>query len=724
MNALRPTIPGSVCTGYAAVLATLLLPGIAARADVDPPAATGTDIVITGALRAQRALDAPYAITTVDSQALREAGPLVNLSEALVRVPGLVVANRNNYAQDLQISSRGFGARAGFGVRGIRLVADGIPASMPDGQGQVAHFDLAGAARVEVLRGPFSVLYGSNSGGVIALVGAPAREPRIEVAGDAADAGLRQVRIALATPLSGGFDLKAGASHLDVAGFRPKSSASRQLAHLRLGWQGPSDSMVLLASAQRQRAADPLGLSPQQFAAQPRQTTAQAQDFDTRKTTSQFQAGMQWRHRFDGAGALEETQFAIYAGERDVTQFLAIPQAIQANPRHGGGVVDLARTYRGLDWRILWRWQEAMLMLGLAQEEQRDDRRGYENFLTTGAATRLGVRGALRREEVNRARTRDAYAQIEWPLTTALTATLGARSGRLEVAVDDRFTPFSANNPDDSGDLQFDYTNPVLGLRWALAPGWSLHASAAVGNETPTLGELAYRADNSGFNTDLRAQRSRQAEIGSKWRGAAWEVDLTAFSVRTQDELAVSTNAGGRASFQNVGGTRRHGAELALRWQAAAGLRWQAALSTLSARYSSTFNTCAALPCPTATNPAVSVPAGNRIAGTQARQAWSELAWRPGGLPGEFAVEVRGRARTAANDRNTVFAPGFGLVHLRWSHTLPVSARSELQWLLRIDNTADRAHVGSVIVNDANGRVFEPGEPRSLLGSVRWVTRW
>ena len=152
----------------------MLLPCAGALAQAEPATPVSADVVITGSLRALRTMDAPFAITAIDAQDLRTAGPMINLSEGLARVPGLVVANRHNCAQDLQISSRGFGARAGFGVRGIRLYADGIPATMPDGQAQVAHFDLAGAARIEVLRGPFSVLYGSSSGGVIALVGAPA----------------------------------------------------------------------------------------------------------------------------------------------------------------------------------------------------------------------------------------------------------------------------------------------------------------------------------------------------------------------------------------------------------------------------------------------------------------------------------------------------------------------------------------------------------------------
>jgi iron complex outermembrane receptor protein len=153
-------------------------------------------VFITGSRVETRVLDAPYATDVVTADELRAGGAMVNLSEALVRVPGLVVNNRSNYAQDLQISSRGFGARASLGVRGMRLYTDGIPATMPDGSGVVTHFDLASAQRIEVLRGPFSALYGNSSCGVIALVGAAPQAARVEFAADAGSFGARQLRTA------------------------------------------------------------------------------------------------------------------------------------------------------------------------------------------------------------------------------------------------------------------------------------------------------------------------------------------------------------------------------------------------------------------------------------------------------------------------------------------------------------------------------------------------
>ena len=697
-----------------AALVTLAAPTAWAQAAAAPGAAPQS-FVITGSLREAALMEVPYAITSIDAAELRSAGPMINLSEALARVPGLVVSNRNNYAQDLQISARGFGARAGFGVRGVRLYADGIPATMPDGQGQVAHFDLAGAQRVEVLRGPFSALYGNSSGGVISLVTAPATERRVEAGLDAGSFGLGQGRVAVAAPLGHGFDLKASASQVDLEGFRPQSEARRTLGQARLGWNGSHDRVTVLLSHHEQRALDPLGLSRAQFNDNPRQTTPQAQQFNTRKTIEQTQGGVRWRHVFD-EGALRETSLALYQGSRQVVQWLAIAPATQGAPRHGGGVIDFQRDYGGADLRGRWAFGATELAAGVVQESQKDDRQGYENFTGTGAAQQLGVTGRLRRDEINRARTEELYAQMNTPLTDALQLSAGLRGGRVEMSVRDRYL----SNGDDSGDLGYRYTNPVLGLRYTLQPGWMLHASAARGFESPTLGELAYRADGSaGFNSGLRGQKSRQIELGSKWRGnaagLALELDASVFAIRTQDEIGVQSNAGGRSSFQNVGRTARSGFELAGAAALPGGWRTALALTLLKAQYSDGFLACAGIPC---TAPTVPVPAGNRIAGTQRGSLWAELQ-TPAWDWGRVAVEWRAGTRTVANDTNTEAAPGQGTLNLRWTHGLELGGGFRLEALARVDNLLDKTYAGSVIVNDANGRFYEPAAPRSLLLSLR-----
>lgn len=679
-------------------------------------AAAQERVVVTGSVSARAAEEAPHAVTLLPREAIQAAGPMVNLSEVLAQVPGLVASNRSNYAQDLQISARGFGARAGFGVRGLRLVADGIPASGPDGQGQVSHVDIAGAERVEVLRGPFSVLYGNSSGGVINVIGGAPTAARAEGSIDVAAFGTRQVRAGLAvSAAAGGLSVRAGLSLFETDGFRPQSAAQKTQAHLRLGGLLAGGTVTALFNHLDQPALDPLGLSREQFERGPGQTAQVALDFATRKTTRQSQGGLSWRRRFDD-GPLRELQVALFQGQRQVAQWLAIAPGTQANPRHGGGVIDFDRGFAGIDARTRWQLGPLELVAGAAVEQQRDDRRGFENFTGSGAAQVVGVVGRLRRDEVNRARTQDVYAQAEWLPAAALALQAGVRHGRVKLGAQDAFL----SNGDDSGRLAFDYTNPVLGLRWQLAPRLNLFASVARGFESPTLGELAYRADGTGgFNTALKPQTSRQAEAGLKWRAGAWQLDGTLFQVSTTDEIGVATNASGRSAFQNVGRTLRRGAELAVGWRPSGAWRVQLAASTLEATYQDSFLVCAGLPCSAPTLPVVP---GNRVAGAPEGNAWAELAWQ-GGAWGEWALEARGLGRVAVNDRNSDFAAGHGVTALRWRKAYPLEGGYRAEWMLRVDNLADRHYAGSVIVNDANGRFFEPGAPRAVLLSLR-VSGW
>ena len=323
-------------------------------------------VVVTGNRVETQVLEAPYAIGVVDADELRAGGLMVNLSETLMRVPGLVINNRSNYAQDLQISSRGFGARASFGVRGLRLYTDGIPASTPDGAGQVTHFDLAGASRIEVLRGPFSALYGNSSGGVIALYSAPATVPRVELGFDAGSFGQRQVRASAGAPIGGQWDVQAQLAHFETDGFRPHSGAERDLLNFRLGHNGTNDTVTLNFNSLDQPADDPLGLTREQFDADPRSTAPQATQFNTRKVARQSQAGLNWRHRY--GGVLSASELTLYAGDRSVVQWQAIPVATQAPPRHPGGVIDFDRTYYGIDARLVWRFAAAQLVTGVSVE--------------------------------------------------------------------------------------------------------------------------------------------------------------------------------------------------------------------------------------------------------------------------------------------------------------------------------------------------------------------
>ncbi len=719
---------------------------VALAQDAVPTNARLAPVVVTGKGFEQRAFDTPYSMGVIDAQTLRDAGPMVNLSEAMVRVPGLTVANRNNYAQDLQINSRGFGARSSFGVRGLRLYTDGIPATMPDGQGQAAHFDLAGAQRIEVLRGPFSALYGNSSGGVIALVSQPVRERYVELDADAGRFGLRQGRITLQAPFGDtpgrGFDLRVGASYFEIDGFRPESAARRTLANVRLGWTGERDTVILSLNHFDQPSQDPLGLNRAQFDANPRQTAPQATQFDTRKLAKQQQIGATWRHRFADLGALSESALTGYFGQRSVTQWQAIPTGNPADPaatpptgpsgqflaRSPGGVIDFDRDYEGVDGRLVWRWtlaneRSAQVVAGAAFERSSEDRRGYENFVGTPPTRQLGVTGALRRDEKNEVRTADAYAQGEIEFAKDWVATLGARSGKVKFKAEDHY--IVGVNGDDSGSLEFSYTNPVAAVQWRGLAGWNFYVSVGKGFESPTFNELAYRPDaGSGFNSALEAQTSKQVELGAKWRDDArgLALDLAVFDARTDNEIGTATNAGGRSSFQNVGSTTRRGAEVGAGWAIDRQWRVAAALTWLDATYDDSFLSCIGVPCNDA-NPQnrAAVAAGNRIAGTSARSAFAEAAWKPFANDAtEVGVEWRGQGRVAVNDRNTDDAAGWSTLALRGAHRWKFGDKSRLDALLRMDNVLDRDYAGSVIVNEGNSRFFEPGSQRAWYAGLKW----
>ncbi len=674
-------------------------------------------IVIKAGGTEQRLFDTPYAAGVIDADELRAAGPMVNLSEAMSRVPGIVANNRHNYAQDLQINSRGFGARTAFGVRGLRLYTDGIPATGPDGQGQVTHFDLAGAQRVEVLRGPFSALYGSSSGGVISLVSAAPTGRRWLLGGDMGSDGLWQARAGVEAPFDGGFSLRASASHFAIDGFRPQSSARRTLGNVRLAWELPLDRVVVTLNSVNQPALDPLGLTRELFEQDPDKTIPNAlpqssptQGYDTRKAARQDQAGVSWRHRFADAAVLQESRVAAYLGQRSVTQWQSIPFGVQTPATHPGGVIDFDRDYAGLDGRLLWRWslpgdRGAQFVAGASVDRNAEDRRGFRNFTgTTNADRVLGVTGELRRNERNRVTTRDLYAQGEIEFAPRWHATLGVRHGHVDFRSKDLFL----SNGDDSGGRDFRFTSPVAALQWHATPELNVYVSTGRGFESPTFNELSYRPDGlPGFNTDLDAQTSRQWETGLKWRvpSRGLSLDVAVFDVRTHDEIGVASSSGGRTTFRNVGRTHRHGAEVDLRWRIAEAWRAQLAASWLDASYRDTVT-------------GTPIVAGNRVAGTLDAWGYAELAWRPA-RGAEVALEARGQGDVPANDANTDVAEGFGLLSLRTRYGFDLGP-GRLDLLARVDNLADRRVVGSVIVNEANQRFFEPAPGRTWLLSARW----
>lgn len=676
-------------------------------------------VVITATRTAANPFELPASVDVVDGETLRAGQLQVNLSETLARIPGINVQNRSNYAQDLQISSRGYGARASFGVRGIKVLIDGIPASAPDGAGQVASFALSSAERVEVLRGPFSALYGNASGGVIQLVSeAPPKSTKNSVSGALAanDTYRAGIRGGFALGEAGGVTLDA--SRFETDGFRPQSAARRDLFNAKGEWKFGAHTFALLAnSINMPDAQDALGLTRAQLEANPDQTASVATQFNTRKTTRQSQLGGTWRWK--ASDALDVATMA-YVGTRDVVQFQSIATAAQIAATHPGGVIDFSREFNGADLRASYALPLAngslKLTAGVSRDQQDEDRKGFQNFTGTGAAQRLGIVGALKRDEDNRLTANDVFAQADWQGDVA-NAFIGVRHSQLEMRSTDRY--IASGNPDDSGSLSFSATTPVIGAAFKLAPNLRVYASAGRGFETPTFNEAAYRSGGqTGLNFDLKSATSRNYEAGVKWRsGQGATATLAAFRSETNDEIAPLTNSGGRSVFRNVGRTSREGVEATFAMPLTDRIELYASANTIDAKYRDAFLACGAPPC---TTPNIAVAAGAKIPGVPKQQAFLELRTRP--IEGLTAsIELQHQGRVYANDTNTESAKPATLVNAMLSYR---KAWSSIDWTtsLRVDNVGNQRDAATVIVNEANGRFFEPRPPRSWLLSLegRW----
>jgi len=685
-----------------------------------PATVTVAPVVITATRVAADPFNLPMAVNVVDADAISEGQLQVNVSESLQRVPGVNAQNRNNYAQDVQLSVRGFGARSSFGVRGIKLYTDGIPASQPDGQGQVSHFSLGSAERIEVLRGPFSALYGNAAGGVIQVFTesgvSPPTVTATVVAGsnDTSRVGLK------ANGRQGAVGYVAQVDRFETAGPRPHSAAIRLGANAKLDVQlGEATTVTVLGNhVNLPGAQDPLGLTKAEFDANARQVNPVALQFNTRKDVEQTQGGLRVNHKLNAQQAVE---LVVYTGERAVRQFQAIPVATQAPATYPGGVIDFDRNYYGVDARFVQSGEWGNVAVGVASDVLNENRRGYQNFTGAGATAVLGVLGALRRDEKNKLTSADGYVQGEWRVLPNASIHVGVRASSVKLTSDDKY--IVTGNGNDSGDTRYSATLPTLGASFRVLPALTLYASAGRGTETPTLNELAYRPSGStpstGLNLSLLPARSDSIEIGAKWRRDGMAAELALFDTKTKNEIVVVSNSGGRSAFANAGRTERRGIEFSSRAQVLPGVQWELAANTLEAKYRDGFKTCGAPPC---TVPAVIVAAGNRLPGVPDRAAWTELKWtHPSGA--YVAAEVKYQGRIFANDVGTESAEAVTLLGARVG-IAQLWRGAKWSVFVRGDNLSGKTYAGTVIVNEANRRYFEPAAGRTWLTGASVAIAW
>jgi iron complex outermembrane receptor protein len=680
-----------------------------AAADGAATAAFSLEPVVITATRVPAAsADLPMSIDLIGRQQIREGQLLVNLSEPLIGVPGVNAQNRQNYAQDLQISVRGFGARSSFGVRGVRLYADGIPGTMPDGQGQFSNFDLGSADRVEILRGPFSALYGNSSGGVISIFTQDAPPgTRVDATAEYGSFDTQRYALEVMRGAPGALNLVVDAYHFATDGYRDHSAAERSVFNAKVDWRlDDSSSLTLIANAiDLPNAQDPLGLTSAQLASDREQAGANAIAYNTRKSVQQEQLGAHYERTLS---ATDQLSAMLYGGGRDTTQYQAIPKATEGSPTNPGGVIALVHGYYGADVHLTDQRRVAdtplQITVGASYDDLTEGRRGYLNFI----GNELGIEGALRKDETNTVYDLDEYLQLQWDPAQRWRLEAGVRNSVVEVASDDHL--IEAGAPSESG-VRYGSVNPVAGLTYRAAAHLDLYGSYGKGFETPTLDELAYRSTNGslpGLNFALKTARSDNYELGLKAGTTSMRATLAGFYIHTEDELAVQSDAAGRSVYQNIPATQRRGVEAEFQSDWGHGFSSQLAYTYIQALTLQSYTTCIVVPCVP-----VEVGAGHRIPAVPADTLYAGLTWRR--APHDFWVTLEGigRAQLYANDLDSQAAAGYWLANLQAGIEQQRSLWDFTE-SLRLDNIGNRSYVGSVIVNETNMRYYEPEPGRTV----------
>ncbi|MEQ1130022.1 TonB-dependent receptor [Acinetobacter johnsonii] len=632
----------------------------------------------------------------------------VNLSEVLQGVAGLQINNRENYAQDLQISMRGFGARSTFGVRGIRMYVDGIPATMPDGQGQSSNIDLNSLDHIEVLTGPFSSLYGNSSGGTILTETKEGQgKDSIQVGLNAGSHHKQQANI----QLQGGSEQAnqpayvISSSYFDTDGFRDHSAAQKVLNNAKLTWNLDDGSKInWVMNRVDIDADDPQGLKREQWKANPKQVNDSKNTYNVRKEIEQTQTGLTWTKPLNDQ---QELYSMFYLGNRQVVQYQSIPKEFQENDRHAGGVIDFDRDYYGADFR--WTGKALLpnttLVAGVALDRMVEDRKGYKNY---DNESNFGVKGALRRNENNTLWNLDPYVQASWQFLPTWHLDTGLRYSNVHYESDDHY--IVAGNGDDSGSTDYQKLLPSVALGWEISPELYAYASYGKGFETPTFTEMAYNTDpsKSGMNFALKPASSDNYELGLKSQNPFGFFTFAVFQTDTENDIVTAGTRDGRATFRNADQTTRQGLELSWQQTIWKEINIQSSFSYIDAE----FDSYTAELKDSKKLYAKAIDKGNKIPGIAKNQVFTRIAWQPEqGF--QAGLEARYMDKIYVNDINSDTAPSYTVVAANVGY-LWVNRDWKVNSYARVDNLFDRNYVGSVIVNDGNSRFFEPADGRNF----------
>lgn len=653
-------------------------------------AAADEELIVSATRVAREALRTPFAISAVDRQNIARTQQL-GLDEALNRVPGAFFQNRYNFAQDLRVSLRGFGARAQFGIRGIRIFVDGIPSTLPDGQGGVDDIDLGSASRIEVLRGPAAALYGASAGGVINIFteDGPAR-PFAEAGVSIGEFDFGRYHVKSGGQV-GALNYLVNASYLELDGFRDHAAVEHGLVNSkwRYTFADGAELTAIVNAVDSPQADDPGGLTAAQVLADPRAAAANNLRFDAGEELRQQKAGFVYRRDFGQHHHLQLRNYYIW---RDFANNLAIGVPFAA----ADGVVVFDRFVLG--GGAQYSYDGALfghanrLTLGFDIDAQQDDRQRFLNV--------RGARGALSFDQREEATTRGVYVQDEFSLSEQVEVILGLRYDRVELDVADRFLA----NGDQTDGLEFDELNPMAGIIYSPWRALNLYANYGSAFETPSFTELsnASRGGVLGGFGDVSAQHASSYEVGIKGDFAGrLRYDIATYLIDVQDEIVNVVNNGGRTFFQNAD-TDRTGAEASAVLALFEGL--DVTLAYTYADYS--FDRFAAAPA----------VEGNQLPGQPEHQFYAEVSYTH--ASGLYVVfDMLHVDEVLADNANSEAAAAYEVANFRFGRDFAFGPWT-VGPFFGIKNFFNEEYVQNVILNATGARFYEPAPDRNIYGGV------
>ena len=645
-------------------------------------------------------LDLPFAVTVQSPDSARPGQRHLSLDETLLLIPGLTVSNRNNPSQDPRISIRGFGARSAFGVRGIRVLRDGIPLTLPDGQTPVDYLDLESVGRVEVMRGSASSLYGNAGGGVIDLrTSEPVPVPISGAVRLWSGAFASRKLVAKTSGTVGGFGYQANGARTESDGFRDYSRQRMTNGFARLSLERGGSYALEWLGMDTPVAQNPGALTRAQFETNPRLADPLSIRKSARKAVTQSQLGITGRR----AGRRGEIEAAAYAATRSLDNPLAFAVVDVGRATSGGSLrATLPFLLLGADHRVTF---------GTEIQLQNDLRRNFANCndvppptVPTATCPTIGVeRGVVTLDQREIVSSLGAYLREELQLGDRYVLTGSARADAVRFRVEDHL--ITGTNPDDSGRRVLDAVSPMVGILARLAASHSAYANISSAFETPTATELGNQPSGAaGINRDLKPQRSTTYEMGVKGIAmTGMQYNASLFATRVHDELIPFDipSGGGRRYFRNAGRTSRRGAELGL------GMAWRSL--ELGGAYTYANYRFTDFTVDTAHY------AGNRIPGIPKQTLQASATLRS--AIAAFVVEATVADRMPVNDANSESSPGYGVFNARIV-TGRMVGFSGAELIVGAQNLFNSRYVSSVSVNAAGGKFYEPGSLRSIYVGI------